>query len=134
MAITDAQVDGMVEKLRVAFGVATTDDLVKEMVNRFLGWKLPKDFAPDAGISFKAEYNEGTPWPARHEPIGTNLFHAGQADEMVRHMLNVPRQIAVDDSFSLDLYEKIAPLKLSDDVAKKVIDIVFWAIEKDAKK
>ena len=26
---------------------------IDEMVNRFLGWKLPKDFAPDGGISFK---------------------------------------------------------------------------------
>lgn len=61
MAMTDAQVDEMVRKLWIALGVETTDDLVKEMVNRFLVWKLPKDFAPDAGISFKAEYNEGTP-------------------------------------------------------------------------
>lgn len=89
MAMTDAQVNEMVRKLRIAFGVETTDDLVKEMVNRFLCWKLPKDFAPDAGISFKAEYNEDTPWPARHEPLGTNLFNAGQADEMVRYMLGL---------------------------------------------
>lgn len=87
--MTDVQVKEMCRKLRIAFGVETTDDLVKEMANRFLCWKLPKDFAPDAGISFKAEYNEGTPWPARHEPTGTNLFHAGQADEMVRHMLGL---------------------------------------------
>ena len=24
----------------------------KEVANRFLGWKLPKDFNPDCGISF----------------------------------------------------------------------------------
>lgn len=94
MAMTDAQVDEMMRKLRIAFGVETTDDLVKEMVNRFLGWNLPKDFAPDAGISFQAEYNveymakQGKP-PCRHEPIGTNLLHAGQAEEMVRHMLGL---------------------------------------------
>lgn len=89
MVITDAQIDEAVRKLRAAFGVATTDDLVKEMANRFLCWKLPKDFAPDAGISFNPVYNECTPWPARHEPLGTNLFHAGQAEEMVRHMLGL---------------------------------------------
>lgn len=89
MAMTDKQVDDMCRKLAISFGVATTDDLVKEMVNRFLNWKLPNDFAPDAGISFKAEYNQDTPWPARHEPIGTNLFHAGQAEEMVRHILGL---------------------------------------------
>lgn len=92
MAMTDKQVDDMCRKFAISFGVATTDDLVKEMVNRFLYWKLPKDFAPDAGIIFKAEYNQDTPWPARHEPKGTNLFHAGQAEEMVRHMLGLPNK------------------------------------------
>lgn len=89
VGMTDKQVDEMVQKLRIAFGVATTDDLVKEMVDRFLSWDLPQDFHPDAGISFKAEYNENTPWPAKHVPLGTNLFHAGQADAMVRHMLGL---------------------------------------------
>ena len=92
MAITDEQVNVIVSKLRIAFGVETTDDIVKEMVNRFLCWKLPKDFTPDAGISFKADYNECTPYPMKHEPIGTNLFHAGQAEEMVRHMLGLDNE------------------------------------------
>lgn len=67
--------------------VKISDEQIRAMVNRFLSWKLPKDFAPDAGISFKADYNENTPFPARHEPTGTNLFHAGQAEEMIRHIL-----------------------------------------------
>lgn len=61
---------------------------VGEMVNRFLGWKLPKDFQPDAGITFKAEYNEGTQWPGRHEPIGTNLLNAEQAKAMFEFCLS----------------------------------------------
>jgi len=61
--------------------------VTNEMVDRFLSWKLPKDFCPDAGISFKAEYNEGTPYAARHEPIGTNLLSADQAREMLEHVL-----------------------------------------------
>lgn len=65
------------------------EDLVPEMVSRFLSWKLPKDFYPDAGISFKADYNENTQWPMKHEPLGTNLFHAGQAEGMIRHMLGL---------------------------------------------
>lgn len=95
MAITDKQVDEMCRKLAISFGVATTDDLVKEMVNRFLNWKLPSDFHPDAGIRFDPEYNveymakQGKP-PSIHEPQGTNLFHAGQAEEMVRYMLGLP--------------------------------------------
>jgi hypothetical protein len=32
-----------------------TEDQIKHMANRFLGWKLPSNFSPDAGISFKAE-------------------------------------------------------------------------------
>ena len=59
---------------------------IKEMVNRFLVWKLPKDFRPDAGISFKAEFNKGTPWPMKHEPSGTNLFTADQATEMLEYV------------------------------------------------
>ncbi len=72
-----------------------TDDQIKHMVNRFLNWKLPEHFNPDAGISFKAEYNDspaamrmlGLTEPMKHEPIGTNLFDAIQAEAMVRHMI-----------------------------------------------
>lgn len=64
-----------------------TDEQIKHMVDRFLAWKLPNNFNPDAGISFKAEFNEHTDHPMRHEPVGTNLFSATQAEEMVRHML-----------------------------------------------
>lgn len=60
---------------------------IKHMVNRFLNWRLPLNFSPDAGISFKAEYNENTNWPMKHEPMGTNLFDATEADAMVRHMI-----------------------------------------------
>lgn len=65
-----------------------------EMVNRFLAWKLPTDFRPDAGISFKPNYNQHTPWPAKHEPVGTNLFTADQARAMFEHCLraeNTPK-------------------------------------------
>lgn len=66
---------------------AVTEGMVDHMVSRFLQWKLPEAFCPDGGISFKADYNENTPWPMRHEPVGTNLFDFGQASDMVRHML-----------------------------------------------
>jgi hypothetical protein len=64
-----------------------TEDQIKYMVNRFLSWKLPADFNPDGGITFKRMYNEHTTWPMKHEPSGTNLLDATQADAMVRHML-----------------------------------------------
>jgi len=67
-------------------GLVVTEDQIKHLVDRFLGWKLPSNFCPDAGISFKAEFNEHTDHPMRHEPTGTNLFDVVQATEMVRYM------------------------------------------------
>jgi hypothetical protein len=60
---------------------------VKRMVERFLQWRLPENFTPDCGISFKKTFNENTPHPMTHEPTGTNLFDYGQAEEMVHYML-----------------------------------------------
>lgn len=64
-----------------------TEAQIKHMVERFLGWRLPENFNPDCGISFEKDYNQNTPWPAQHEPVGTNLFDYSQATEMVRYML-----------------------------------------------
>lgn len=64
-----------------------TDEQIRHMTTRFLNWKLPADFNPDAGISFKPTFNDHTPHPMRHEPHGTNLFWYGQAEAMVRHMI-----------------------------------------------
>lgn len=72
-----------------------TDDQIKHMVERFLRWKLPENFSPDGGISFKAEYNDspaamaalGIDKPMRAEPSGTNLFDYSQAEAMVRYMI-----------------------------------------------
>lgn len=59
-----------------------TEDQIKHLVNRFLGWKLPADFRPDAGISYvPPSYADKLP------PSGTNLFDATQADAMVRYMV-----------------------------------------------
>jgi hypothetical protein len=64
-----------------------TPEQKKILVDRFLQWKLPADFMPDAGISFKPVYNETSPTgPMRHEPVGTNLFTAAQAMQMVEFM------------------------------------------------
>lgn len=60
--------------------------MINKMVDRFLGWKLPKDFAPDAGISFKPTKPDGYDEPGCW-PTGTNLLTAEQAREMVKHML-----------------------------------------------
>jgi hypothetical protein len=61
-----------------------TEAQIKHMVDRFLGWSLPKDFAPDAGIKFeRPNYMVATDTM----PSGTNVFDARQAEAMVRYMI-----------------------------------------------
>ena len=67
--------------------MAMTNQQIKHMVDRFLGWRLPENFSPDAGISFKPTFNDHLPQPMKYEPSGTNLFDATQADAMVRYMV-----------------------------------------------
>jgi hypothetical protein len=64
-----------------------TENQIKYMVNRFLDWKLPENFNPDGGISFKKMFNEHKAHPMKHEPYGTNLLDAVQADAMIRHLI-----------------------------------------------
>lgn len=64
------------------------DEQIKHMVNRFLSWRLPDNFNPDGGVSFKKMFNEHTDHPMKHEPVGTNLLDAQQAEEMVRYMIH----------------------------------------------
>lgn len=63
------------------------EEQIRQMVSRFLSWRLPADFNPDCGISFKSTFNEHTPHPMKHEPIGTNLFTATQAEAMIRYLV-----------------------------------------------
>lgn len=64
-----------------------TNEQIKHMTARFLAWRLPDNFNPDAGISFAPDFNIGTEYPMRHQPNGTNLLDYTQAEEMVRFML-----------------------------------------------
>lgn len=63
------------------------EGVTDEMVARFLGWKLPADFAPDCGITFEPVGNKGTRFEYRFEPVGTNLLTAVQAREMLEYVL-----------------------------------------------
>jgi len=58
---------------------------IKHAVDKFLAWPLPKDFSPDGGISFKKEPDARGYAPAW--PVGTNLFTADQAQQMIEHIL-----------------------------------------------
>lgn len=67
---------------------------IADMVQRFLCWKLPEDFAPDGGVLFNKTHmglgmvhiprEYGDSW----WPVGTNLLNAEQATVMVKHMLS----------------------------------------------
>lgn len=68
-----------------------TEAQIKYMVDRFLGWRLPGNFNPDGGVSFKRLENrhhhpEASPFYPM--PTGTNLLDATQADAMVRYMVD----------------------------------------------
>jgi hypothetical protein len=63
--------------------------IIDEMVNRFLVWKLPAGFSPDAGVSFTPLKNGG--WPT-----GTNLFTAEQATAMIEHITGGHLTAAID--------------------------------------
>jgi hypothetical protein len=61
---------------------------IDRMVDRFLGWKLPEAFHPDAGITFSpAHPYAGDALGNSRWPIGTNLLTAEQAREMIVHLL-----------------------------------------------
>ncbi|MFK2904967.1 hypothetical protein ISP17_13480 [Dyella ginsengisoli] len=58
------------------------------MVDRFLSWRRPDAFRPDAGVSFTRPDNPAW-WP-----VGTNLLDADQAEQMVRYMLGADAEVA----------------------------------------
>ena len=68
-----------------------SEDQIKHMANRFLGWKLPKDFSPDNGVYFERWYPYIESWKRSdlncRQPVGTNLLTATQAEAMVRYLV-----------------------------------------------
>ena len=72
-----------------------TDKQIEHMVQRFLMWRLPENFNPDNGISFKPTFNAtpqamkalGLSEPMKCNPVGTNLFDYDQTKAMVQYML-----------------------------------------------
>jgi len=63
-------------------------EVTDEMVNRFLSWQLPSDFNPDGGIVFDRR---------RPGPVGTNLFTATQARQMLHHVITDQSVKPADD-------------------------------------
>lgn len=79
-----------------------TEEQIKHLVDRFLGWTLPEGFKPDNGIRYTPPHGC---WSS--PPTGTNLFDATQADAMVRHMVKGASALA---------WQSITTLPDSDDV------------------
>ena len=94
--------------------------IIDAAVSKFLGWKLPFDFAPDAGISYDLSYRDK--WG---QPSGTNLLNALQAKYMfecclrealphITDSVNVSPttdmcRAAVKYVNGADIYEKVPP-------------------------
>ena len=56
---------------------------IKKMVDRFLGWPMPKTFYPDCGITFVKPSHPHS-WP-----IGTNVLTATEATAMFEYALGL---------------------------------------------
>jgi len=95
---------------------------VDQMVTNFLCWKLPENFCPDAGISFTPEYNIGTPYQRKHEPVGTNLFDADQARQMILAILPTS-EVSTDRLREIIATERAAERnKVREEILGKPID------------
>lgn len=77
---------------------ARYDAMLNAMVDKFLAWKLPQDFGPDAGVSF----NHGVDYESHLWPVGTNLLTAEQAKQMFKECVP-PSCFGLDDCSSLAL-------------------------------
>jgi len=111
------------ERLSASPAVARQEEpMIKTAVDRFLAWKLPADFRPDAGISFKPEYNQHTPWPMKHEPVGTNLFTAEQARAMFEHCLAAPAAVARQEDETLDPHAVKSPITTDTEVRRRATE------------
>lgn len=77
-----------IESLRAELAAckAESKKVTDEMVSRFLGWHLPKDFSPDCGVSFDGRGKDAMGYE-KSWPVGTNLFSATQARAMLEHVL-----------------------------------------------
>lgn len=99
--------------------------ITDEMVTRFLMWRLPDNFNPDCGISFKRTYNECSPFgTSTHEPTGTNLLSADQARAMLEHVLAAPSPIAPSEPMPCPFCGK--PCKLSDRASNETVTGRVW--------
>lgn len=90
---------------------------IEHMTRRFLGWKIPKVWRPDNGISFEPLGYQQGPNADAHWPSGTNLFDYGQAKEMIEHMVDGMPQSSDMETLARAL-RKFAP-DLADELVRR---------------
>ena len=73
-------------------------DELKELVNRFLAWRLPADFSPDCHIHFDRAAAEK--WGPGLWPSGTNLLNGEQARAMLEYVTEPLQRKNIDASRS----------------------------------
>lgn len=91
---------------------------IKGMVDRFLSWRLPADFAPDGGVSFKRSDHPNHPGPS-----GTNLLDARQAEEMVRHIVGGDQVDSASDARTVNNAVRHQYRALSDEEKAQMVAV-----------
>jgi hypothetical protein len=112
--------------------VEMTEDQIEHMARRFLSWRLPKNFSPDAGISYTRP-NYAPEVDAT--PSGTNLLDYNQARDMVLSMVDGLPHDASSSPLSPDAlqvalgaFKKIVAAKISTSgVAQCLLDVRRYA-------
>jgi hypothetical protein len=103
-----------------------TSPSIDECVNRFLGWKLPKDFDPDGGINFNKlpHLHDSHEWP-----VGTNLFTAIQAKAMFEYVLSGATVELAAPQQAIPSGWKLVPIEPTDEMKEK-----GWEAYRDSNK
>jgi hypothetical protein len=75
----------------------TADEIIKQAVDKFLPWKLPKNFQPDSFITFDGSKHDTWGGYPNSWPTGTNLFTSEQAKSMFEHCLSAALTAQADE-------------------------------------
>lgn len=92
--------------------------IIEAAANKFLGWQLPSDFSPDAGISFKPAAAHGSHgWP-----VGTNVLTFEQARAMFVHCIGTAIS-ELDRSETQLIAERDRAVEMADKLAEKIAQL-----------
>lgn len=121
---------GLLDEVKnIGVKIAMDKTLIDEMVNRFLGWKLPSDFSPDCGIKF--DKHPMSPI-FNYEPTGTNLFNSEQARQMFAYVLkDLTSQLTTNtETVPLEKYNRAIEALICID--EDLVNPVYYRLVKEA--